>query len=121
MARSTRSILKINEKVKMDSGIKAYRDGFISNPDRLAKFIEKFMQMFLDGKLDGVISAVENYNSSETVRTSQVNPDLKFDFSIKAYEDGLIKNTRYVARLTEDILRDYLDGKLDKILKDDSL
>ena len=114
--RESRTVLKINEKIKIDSGIKAYRDGFITAPDRLAKFVETIMRMYLDGKLDGVFEPVEDYTSSDVTRTTQPSPSLKHEFANKAYEDGLIKNPRYVARLVEHILTDYLEGKLDKIL-----
>lgn len=114
--RNLRSVLKINENVKIAVGIKAYKSGLISNIDRVAPFIETLIKMYLDGKLDDVVTKVDNYKSDSVVRTSHIDKDLKNDFAIAAYNNGLIKSPRYAVRLIEDIMRNYLKGKFDKIL-----
>ena len=116
--RNLRSVLKINENVKIATGIKAYKDGLISNIDRVAPFIETLMRMYLDGKLEDIVKKVDNYKSDSVIRTSHIDKTLKNDFAISAYDNGLIKSPRYAVRLIEDIMRIYIKGELDKILKD---
>ena len=114
--RIPRSSLILDFDLTTKFSIRAYQKGLIDVMNRPSKGISSMIMAYMSGKLKGLVDPVKSYKCGNTDRTSHIYKDLKNEFGIMACEDGLIKHPQYVARLVENMMRGYLEGKFDKVL-----